>query len=68
MKKLLILLIALSGCSNADNEGLHVHFITSNTNIAIYTVCINRIEYITSYKAGTILSVNKDGKPIQCTY
>lgn len=71
--KLLIILSLLSGCGNAEiNAETHKKYI----NDQISTVCINHIEYIedlnnpfkNAIAVSITLSVDKNGKPVQCDY
>lgn len=71
MKKLLILLeiLGLTGC-NADS--LHRRSIDTSGQF-IELVCVNGIEYVTTQPTinggiAITLSVDKDGKPKQCSY
>lgn len=72
MKKLLILLgtLGLTGC-NADSLP-HSKSIDARGQF-VTLICVNGVEYITTQptmQAGIAitLSVDKDGKPKQCTY
>ncbi len=75
MKKLLILLgiLGLTGCSNANSDSIQHSKSIDARGQFVTLICVNGVEYITTQpemQAGIAitLSVDKDGKPKQCTY